>query len=239
MRVRELLFWTILILGCTAFLRAQDPGRAQDAEAEREKLAKAADQLDMIQSGYEATHASVDNLKTQVATLTQAQAKLEQENADLKTQLTALQASLQKSEQDRATEEKALLAQVAEMIANPKKTPHLKKPVVTDSEPTPKPTDATAVAYRTPETPVAPPTSAPSPDAVPVPTEPPVAITPTPEPVQRGYNHVVADGETLSIIARAYREQGVQVTVSEICRANHITSQTPLKVGQKLFIPRS
>jgi LysM repeat protein len=48
-----------------------------------------------------------------------------------------------------------------------------------------------------------------------------------------GVEHVVATGETLSTIARAYG-----VTVSAIAQANGITDTNVLRVGQKLIIPK-
>jgi len=44
--------------------------------------------------------------------------------------------------------------------------------------------------------------------------------------------HVVAKGETLTSIARHY-----QVSVNSLLRANHISKQATLQVGQKLVIP--
>lgn len=44
--------------------------------------------------------------------------------------------------------------------------------------------------------------------------------------------HVVAQGETLSSIARRYR-----VSVESLVKANHISKQATLRIGQKLLIP--
>lgn len=44
--------------------------------------------------------------------------------------------------------------------------------------------------------------------------------------------HVVAQGETLSSIARRYR-----VSMSSLLLANHVSKTTTLQVGQKLVIP--
>ena len=40
------------------------------------------------------------------------------------------------------------------------------------------------------------------------------------------------------MICEAYRENGVNVTVSEIRKANGLTADSVLKAGQKLFIPK-
>lgn len=60
--------------------------------------------------------------------------------------------------------------------------------------------------------------------------------TPTRKPAtgnEVGYEHVVAENETLSAIAQAY---GVKTTA--IIEANNITDPTKVRVGQKLFIPK-
>ena len=49
---------------------------------------------------------------------------------------------------------------------------------------------------------------------------------------QRGYEHVVKAGETVSQIATAYK-----VTVKAILSANNLSNPNNLRVGQKLFIP--
>jgi LysM repeat protein len=59
----------------------------------------------------------------------------------------------------------------------------------------------------------------------------------TPHP-RKGYYHVVAPHETLSLICEAYRDHGVNVTVAQIRHANGLTSKSTLKTGQKLFIPK-
>ncbi len=64
-------------------LPAQDPGAQQDAEAAREKLLKASDELDNIQANSEATKTSVDGMKTDVAALQDSVTKLQADNAAL------------------------------------------------------------------------------------------------------------------------------------------------------------
>jgi LysM repeat protein len=54
---------------------------------------------------------------------------------------------------------------------------------------------------------------------------------------QSGYEYKVAAGDTLSIIAKAYRAQGIKVTADQILKANPGLDPKDLKVGQKLFIP--
>ena len=49
---------------------------------------------------------------------------------------------------------------------------------------------------------------------------------------QKGYEHVVGSGETISAIAQAYK-----VKTSDIVTANNLKDPGHLKVGQKLFIP--
>ena len=61
---------------------------------------------------------------------------------------------------------------------------------------------------------------------------PPPTNTSTSGETQRGYEHVVEQGQTLSDIALAYK-----VKVDAILKANPNVEPTKLKIGQKLFIP--
>ena len=54
----------------------------------------------------------------------------------------------------------------------------------------------------------------------------------SPPRAERGYEHVVQAGQTLSEIAAAYK-----VKVPDIIKANRIEKPNALRVGQKLFIP--
>ncbi|MGD0086233.1 MAG: LysM peptidoglycan-binding domain-containing protein [Verrucomicrobiota bacterium] len=54
---------------------------------------------------------------------------------------------------------------------------------------------------------------------------------------QNGYDYNVQRGDTLSAIAKAYREKGVKVTTDQILKANPGLDAKNMKVGQKIFIP--
>ena len=54
---------------------------------------------------------------------------------------------------------------------------------------------------------------------------------------ENGYEYKVAERDTLSIIAKAYRDQGIKVTADQILKANPGLNPNSLKVGQKIFIP--
>jgi LysM repeat protein len=54
---------------------------------------------------------------------------------------------------------------------------------------------------------------------------------------ESGYEYKVAAGDTLMIIAKAYRDQGIKVTAEQILKANPGLDPKSLKVGQKVFIP--
>ena len=70
---------------------------------------------------------------------------------------------------------------------------------------------------------------------------------PKPEPVdnagaggatpEKGFEHTVASGDTLSTIAQAYKEKGIKVTVDQILKVNPGLVPEKMKVGQKIFIP--
>ena len=54
---------------------------------------------------------------------------------------------------------------------------------------------------------------------------------------ESGYEYKVVAGDTLSIIAKAYRDQGIKVTADQILKANPGLNPKEMKVGQKIFIP--
>ena len=54
---------------------------------------------------------------------------------------------------------------------------------------------------------------------------------------ENGYERTIAAGDTLSVIAAAYRDQGIKVTSDQILKANPGLDPKNLKVGQKIFIP--
>lgn len=54
---------------------------------------------------------------------------------------------------------------------------------------------------------------------------------------QKGYYYEIKAGDNLSAIAKAYRDQGVKVTVAQIQAANPGLNPNTMRVGQKVFIP--
>ena len=228
-------------------LQAQDPGAQQDAEAAREKLLKAADQLDNIQANSEATKTSVDGMKTDVAKLQDDVTKLQGDNAALRQQLADLQAALDQFEAEQIKARQTLIDNVAGMIAAGNGPGAAKSGKKKKESPVSDATAETSVQVKTPDAPPNTPSLNPPPDTA---STSPGASAPegdaaatadnTPAPVkpQKGYYHIVASGETLTLISAAYRDKGVNVTVSEIRKANDLTETSVLKVGQKLFIPK-
>ena len=69
--------------------------------------------------------------------------------------------------------------------------------------------------------------------APPIVTEKAVSTTQT----QSETIYVIKSGDTYSVIAQAYREQGVKITADQIAKANPNVSPNKLHVGQKIFIP--
>lgn len=225
------LFW---VAGSSLALYAQDPGAQQDAEAAREKLLKAADQIEMIQANSETTKTSLESMKADIA-------QLQNENASLKQQVTDLKTALDQAEAAHAKERQVLIDEVAKMMASgkgsaPSKPSTKKKDVAASAEASP----AAPSSLRTPgaETAVA---GAANPPATGTGSSPPSAPDKTEEaPVktQKGFYHIVESGETLTLISAAYRQNGINVTIPEIQKANGLTDKSILKVGQKLFIPK-
>ena len=54
---------------------------------------------------------------------------------------------------------------------------------------------------------------------------------------EKGFEHVIQSGDTISTIALAYREKGIKITSDQILKANPGLKANSLKVGQKIFIP--
>jgi nucleoid-associated protein YgaU len=154
-----------------------DPGAAEDAEAERRKILKAADQVDRMD-------AAVEDMKSRIAALEKILEELKQQSNSLKESLASAAAQSRK-EKDSLLEEVSQM--LAEMKAREKKT-----------------------------------------EAAPKPAE------------REGYEHIVAKGDTLSSIVLAYnREYGLKLTVDSLRKANQLSPDAPLKIGQKLLIPSS
>lgn len=223
----------------TIRLQAVDPGAQQDAEAAREKLLKAADELDNIQANSETTRTSVDAMKADVTRLQNDVSKLQTENAALRQQLTDLQLALDKEEAARLKDRQTLIDNVADLIAANKASGTAKSTTKKKKDAAPDTASA--------ETSNVPPTH-PGPDAGSAPS--PVSSTqgasgslaPPPDTApakpQKGYYHIVASGETLTLICEAYKQQGVNVSVAQVRKANGLTDKSVLKVGQKIFIPK-
>jgi LysM repeat protein len=61
--------------------------------------------------------------------------------------------------------------------------------------------------------------------------------TPAVSPSASGYEYEVKQGDTLGLIAKAYRDKGVKVTRSQIIAANPKINPNVLIPGRKIFIP--
>ena len=233
MRISALLFSAVLCLAAPTILRAQDPGAAQDAEAAREKLLKASDELDNIQANSENTRAAVDGMKTDVASLQQNVTALQNENATLKQQLTDLQAAFEQYKADQAKERQQLVDNVAGMIANGGGKSSKKKKT-TDAD-TSEPASTSTPEATTEVHPSMAPSLAPPPDH---PSTSAADDTPPTPKKQHGFYYTVVKGDTVSNIASAYRDAGVKVTATQIRKANGLTTDSVLTPGEKLFIPK-
>ena len=59
----------------------------------------------------------------------------------------------------------------------------------------------------------------------------------TPVTPEKGFEHVVKSGQTLSAIIQAYKEQNIKVTMKQVLDANPGLKPEKMFVGQKIFIP--
>jgi regulator of replication initiation timing len=239
-RIPAFLLSLALCLSVTPRLHAQNPGAQQDAEAAREKLLKAEDELDNIQANSETTKTSVDGMKTDVATLQDDVTKLQSDNATLRQQVADLQAALDEFKAEQIKARQTLIDNVAGMIAADNGSDATKsvkkKKEASDSDTTTE----TSVQAQTSDAQSKTLSLAPPPDSASTSPGADATADSTPAPVkpQKGYYHIVASGETLIMIRDAYREKGVNVTASAIRKANGLTVTSILKPGQKLFIPK-
>jgi len=69
-------------------------------------------------------------------------------------------------------------------------------------------------------------------------TPPPApAANDAPSTPDKGFEYKVQPGDSLSIIAQAYREKNIKVSVDQILKANPGLKAEKLRAGQKIFIP--
>ena len=66
---------------------------------------------------------------------------------------------------------------------------------------------------------------------------PPDNPAPAANSTQTGFYYEIKSGNTLSAIAKAYRDQGIKVTADQILSANPGLDPKNLVVGKKIFIP--
>lgn len=71
----------------------------------------------------------------------------------------------------------------------------------------------------------------------------PAKITPAPsrepaEPVsEKGFEHVVQKGDSLSTIVKAYRDKNIKVTMEQVLKANPGLNKERMPAGKKIWIP--
>jgi LysM repeat protein len=212
---RSFLFLTLFM---TAALVAQNPGAREDAEADRRKILRAADLVDSIQAAQEQLQADVTELKTKLKSSQETVDNLQSENQKLRGDLALLKSAIEKSEEARLKERDVLLKEIASVVAEKTKSyPQSHGDAllrVRDEE-----TAAVAPAKKTEK------------------EKPEKTKEPAPEK-EAGFYHVVEKGHTLSGIADAFRQQGVNITIDDIRKANNLSKKDVIHVGQKLFIPK-
>jgi LysM repeat protein len=66
---------------------------------------------------------------------------------------------------------------------------------------------------------------------------PPAAPSVSSGTSDKGFEYVVQQGDTLSVIVAAYRDKNIKVTVEQILKANPGLVPEKMRLGQKIFIP--
>ncbi|MES2307316.1 MAG: LysM peptidoglycan-binding domain-containing protein, partial [Verrucomicrobiota bacterium] len=211
------LFRNIFILTAlvVSTLLAQNPSAREDAEADRRKILRAADLVDSIQAAQEQLQTEVTDLKSKIKSSQETVENLQSENQKLRGDLLTLKTAIEKSEEARLKEREALLKEIASVVAEKTKS-------------YPQSHGDALLHVREEETT---PTKK-------VEKEKPEKTKESSAEKETGFYHVVEKGHTLSSIADAYRQQGINVTIDDIRKANNLTKKDVIHVGQKLFIPK-
>ncbi|HSI83693.1 MAG TPA: LysM peptidoglycan-binding domain-containing protein [Candidatus Methylacidiphilales bacterium] len=222
-----------LVLTVPAASGAPNPGKREDAAAQREREMRTADTLEVVQANQELTRTELTEMKGEME-------KLKTEIASAKAENAALKAALEKSEQSRQKEREVLLDEVSKMIAaNAKKAGKGSSGSATNTSVKPANTQKST---STQQGDGASSSSSSSRDREKdkekdKDKDVPSTVTSRPRTTENGFSHVVQKGQSLTLIAQAFREQGVNVSVDDIVKANDLPSRD-IKPGQKLFIPK-
>jgi LysM repeat protein/outer membrane murein-binding lipoprotein Lpp len=170
-----------------------------------------------------ATQERLDKLSGRVEDLIAAQESLSKQMNELRRELQSVRELASKPQGDWATRE--AVQHIAESVRE------VDRKRVADSELVQKQLEKIRQALDKPLPPIKRPSV-----AAPKDTSPPER-TATPEKPQQGVEHVVKQGETLSGIVAACREQHIKVTKKQILDANPGLNPDLLIQGKKIFIP--
>ncbi|MEM6885952.1 MAG: LysM peptidoglycan-binding domain-containing protein [Verrucomicrobiota bacterium] len=103
MKRRLSIMGVTMLLTFPLLLKAQSPGSIADAEMERQKILKAADQMEVL------TH-KVETMQLELVALKESITKLQSENTSLKNQLALVQKNAER-------EREALLSEIGKIIS--------------------------------------------------------------------------------------------------------------------------
>ncbi len=128
-----------VLLICPALSPAQtDPGAREDEKAARQKLLRAADQVDTLQATVESLTSQIADLKMTIGQHQSDLDALRTQLASLKDENASLRAALAKLDAARAEERKTLLDEVGKIVAEGSKRAPAPTPAPAPSaEPTP------------------------------------------------------------------------------------------------------
>lgn len=114
------IYWLVIVsLTCLSGLPAQtNPSTREDSEAERKKLLRAADQIDIIQAELDTLRAQADQNRAEIDRLKNELAAARSENAMLKNDILTLKSAVEKLDTVRAQERELLLKEVSKIVAD-------------------------------------------------------------------------------------------------------------------------
>jgi LysM repeat protein len=208
----------LLALGTPALMRGQDA-------ALEERLNKLTGQIEDLRAAREADQKRIADLTRELEIVREQAAK---PNANYASQddLRRLAEKMQELDKNREHDKDLILKEINKLgkaVAAP--VPSAKKSATTGDG-----ASAASVPVPTPPSkrsqPAPPENSGPGPRTDSKPTSP-----------EKGYEYIIKQGDTLSLIVQAYHDQNIKITVDQILKANPGLKPEKLPVGKKIFIP--
>ena len=207
------LFAAVVLAQTPVSLPAQDAAARAAAAAERQdledRLKRLAGTVEALQATQEAQQKRLTALVEELRTAHDETSRTGNKFAT-REEVKLLVEKIQELDRKREADKKLILEEIQKLAKVPASVPRERSSGDGSTGTTPKPLRATSNTEIT---------------------------QPGPTGPQKGYEHVIEKGQTLSAIIEAYRKEGVKVTLKQVLDANPNINEKKLSVGQKIFIP--